>query len=40
MQVVNIADTGIFRAIGKPPIQHYDTLRDIVMNQTWWRLYR
>jgi hypothetical protein len=30
MQVVNIVDTGIFRAIGKPPNQNYDTLKDIV----------
>lgn len=30
MQVVNIADTGIFRAIGKPPNQHYETLRKII----------
>jgi hypothetical protein len=30
MQVVNIADTGIFRAIGKPPTQHHDTLKKII----------
>lgn len=30
MHVVNIADTGIFWAIGKPPNPHYRTLREIL----------
>lgn len=38
VQVVNIADTGIFRAIGKPPTQHYDILRDIITDDPETRL--
>lgn len=32
MQVVNIADTGIFWAIGKPPNPRFEALRDIITN--------
>lgn len=34
MKVVNIVDTGIFRAIGKPPNPDYDTLTRIVRTET------
>lgn len=30
MQVVNIADTGVFRAIGKPPNPRFEALRDSI----------
>lgn len=34
MRVVNIADTGIFRALGKPPNPAHDALRQIVREET------
>lgn len=34
MQVINIADTGIFWAIGKPPNRQYQTLREILRDES------
>jgi hypothetical protein len=34
MHVVNILDTGIFWAIGKPPNSSYETLREIITSET------
>jgi hypothetical protein len=34
MHVVNILDTGIFWAIGKPPDSSYKTLREIITSET------
>lgn len=31
MYVVNIADTGVFRGVGKPPSEKYDALRSAVI---------
>jgi hypothetical protein len=33
MRVVNVVDAGVFRGIGNPPNEEYDTLREIVTGE-------
>ena len=33
MRVVNVVDAGVFRGIGTPPNEDFDTLREIVTSE-------